>query len=257
MSNISNCIGATLMVAATTADDAIWLVPYTSPSLPLRTRLIHGALFVVSLECLAVGCVAVASGIQWAVSTSEDGDLGKLSPSGKWTEKTILGAVGAAICWLVALFLCCCKWWKKRRRNLAKAKFQRETTQQASNTYGAITGSHDDDASEGESWTSVQGGNEEDRLSSEPSPCAVISFTTLGALDEVSYFPSLLLGQIVTPLDLCLGTFFAACIILAVVTLFLSQCRHLLHWLERIPLYWIVSAFAIALTAGVVRDVLL
>ena len=68
-------VGATLMVAATTADDAIWLVPYTSPKLPICTRLIHGALFVATLEVLVCICVAVASGLQWAVSDGKDAEI--------------------------------------------------------------------------------------------------------------------------------------------------------------------------------------
>ena len=89
-----------------------------------------------------------------------------------------------------------------------------------------------------------------------PSPWTVISLTTLGALDEVSYFPSLLLGKFFTPLDLCIGTFIAACLILVVVTLFLSQCKPVLDWLDRIPLYGIVLVFALALTTGVILDMM-
>ena len=97
--------------------------------------------------------------------------------------------------------------------------------------------------------------DESDVISNKPSPWAVISFTTLGALDEVSYFPTLLLGKMFTPLDLCLGTLLASCIVLLVVNLFLSQCKPILDFLDRIPLWVIVGGFATVLTVGVLVDV--
>jgi len=237
------------MVAATTADDAIWLVPYMSPSLPTCTRIIHGALFVFTLEFLACGCVAMASGLQWAVSADQHGGDAESSSEGKWDKEIVLRSIGAGICWVIALVLYIRKWLKRRRRAVV------QNTQVVSNKYGSISNSEEDDEPDGEmSSLGYEEDDDEDEVPSRPSPWTVISFTTLGALDEVSYFPSLLLGKIFTPLDLCLGTFFAACIILVVVTIFLSQCSPLLDWLDRIPLYRIVSTFALVLTAGVIVD---
>ena len=92
-------------------------------------------------------------------------------------------------------------------------------------------------------------------VSRRPSPFTVVSLTALGSLDEVSYFPSLVLGSVFSPLDLCLGTLVASCIILLAISLLLSTCGPLLHWLDRIPLYGIVAAFALVLTVSVVLDV--
>lgn len=252
--SLAKLAGATLMVAATTADDAIWLVPYTSPSLPTCTRITHGAIFVFTIELLACGCVAVASGLQWAIATNHyDGD----ARSKKWDEEVVLGSIGAGICWFIALVLYIRKWWKRRRRAVAKAQLHRATTTHASNTYGSIHNKADSNEQVREdSSLAHDEEDEEDTVPRRPSPWTVISFTTLGALDEISYFPSLILGKMFTPLDLCLGTFFAACIILVVVTQFLSQCKPLLDWLDRIPLFVIVSAFAGVLTAGVIVDIM-
>lgn len=245
-------VAATLMVAATTADDAIWLVPYTSPSLPTCTRLVHGALFVVTLEFLVCCCVVLATWLQWAVITTT-------SPSeGKWGEEAILGSIGAGICFAIALLLYIRKWLKQRRRK-GQVMLHRATTKKISNMYGSTDGSQDfrdrDECEFMQGDTSGEDeGEDEDTVPSRTSSWTVISLTTIGALDEVSYFPSLLLGKIFTPLDLCVGAFFAACIILAVVTLFLSQCKPVLDWLDRIPLYVIVLAFALALTASVILD---
>jgi len=240
--SLTGLVGATLMVAATTADDAIWLVPYTSPSLPLFTRLIHGALFIATLEVLVCICVAVASGLQWAVSDGKN-------------EEILLGSIGAGFCWIIAAALYIKKWLKRRRRAAAKSEFQQQTTHQTDN-YGSVDTAEDgllQDAEQSLSCEAETGDKDDDRI--QLSPWAVVSFTFLGALDEISYFPSLVLGGLFTPLDLCLGTFFAACIVLIVVTLFLSRCKPLLDWLDDIPLYSIVGTFAIVLTAGVVWDV--
>jgi hypothetical protein len=124
---------------------------------------------------------------------------------------------------------------------MSERELHRATTQQVSNKYGSI---HTDDEDENE-------------ISSTPSPLAVVSFTALGALDEVSYFPSLLLGGIFTPFDLCLGTLFAAIIVLIVVTVFLSQFKPVLDFLDRIPLYGIVAVFATVLTCDVLFDAMM
>lgn len=247
-------VAATLMVAATTADDAIWLVPYTSPSLPAYTRLVHGALFVSTLELLVCCCVVIATWLQWAVASTQLPFVER-----KWDEEAILGSIGAGVCYAIALSLYVRKWWR-RRWTEGRIPLHRATTRKISNTYGAIDES--EEIRDRDECKSLQGDdNDEDDgeasgVPGRPSPWTVISLTTLGALDEVSYFPSLLLGKFFTPLDLCIGTFIAACLILVVVTLFLSQCKPVLDWLDRIPLYGIVLVFALALTTGVILDMI-
>jgi len=91
-------------------------------------------------------------------------------------------------------------------------------------------------------------------LQHAPSPWTVISLTTLGALDEISYFPALVVGRVFTPFDLCLGTFLAALVVLMIVTCFLQPLQPLMTWLDRIPLYGIVAMFATVLTMSVLWD---
>ncbi len=83
-----------------------------------------------------------------------------------------------------------------------------------------------------------------------PSIAIIISLTTLGALDEISYFPALIMGKIFTPFELCTGAFFASIIILIVINFFLARFKPLVDWLDSIPLYGIVGMFAIVLTLG-------
>lgn len=239
--SLTGLVGATVMVAATTADDAIWLVPYTSPSLPVHTRIIHGALFIATLEVLVCICVALASGLELAVSDEKNAEM-------------LLGSIGAGFCWIIAGALYIKKWLKRRRRAAAaQSKQQEETTHQTGN-YGSVETLEDDvyDSEQPLDHEADTDDSNDDRI--QFSPWAVVSFTFLGALDEISYFPSLILGGLFTPLDLCLGTIFAASIVLVVVTLFLSRCKPLLDWLDDIPLYGIVGTFAVVLTAGVVWD---
>jgi hypothetical protein len=69
-------------------------------------------------------------------------------------------------------------------------------------------------------------------------------------LDEISYFPALLVGKVFSPTELCLGTAFATIIILVIVLAFLSKFKPLVDFLDGIPLYGIVGMFAIILTVG-------
>jgi hypothetical protein len=78
----------------------------------------------------------------------------------------------------------------------------------------------------------------------------IMSLTTLGALDEISYFPALLVGNVFSPSELCIGTLLASGIILVIVLMFLSKFKPLVDFLDSIPLYGIVGIFAVILTAG-------
>lgn len=191
-------------------------------------------------------CVAFASGFRLVVSGGND-------------ENILLGSIGAGICWVIAVGLYIKKWLKRRRKASAQLELQRASTLRVEN-YGSVKTSEEDFSNErlqdAELSLDCEALKDENDIGTILCPWAVISFTFLGALDEISYFPSLVLGGVFTPIDLCLGTLFAAIIILIVVTLLLSECKPLLDWLDRIPLYAIVATFAIVLTAGVVLDVL-
>lgn len=218
-------LAATLVVAATTADDAIWLIPYVaSPQLSIRDRIIHGLLFLGTLETMVLLCVLTAQTINSLVS-----------------EEWVLGAIGAILCWGIALFLYVRKILKKKRREKQKEAALNNSSKDDGPTYGSVPQEAEDPIEDLVEGLSL-------------SPMTVISLTFIGALDEVSYFPSLLLGKVFSAVDLCLGTLFASCLILAAVTLFLSQCKPLLDWLDRIPLYAVLSVFATILTAGAVFD---
>ena len=79
-------------------------------------------------------------------------------------------------------------------------------------------------------------------------PFVVMTLTLVGSIDEISYFPSLILGQVFTPVDIVIGTFIASICMILIVTLVLQPCLPCLEFLDSIPLYAIVAFFALALT---------
>jgi hypothetical protein len=83
----------------------------------------------------------------------------------------------------------------------------------------------------------------------------VMTLTIIGALDEVSYFPSLLLGHIFTPYEMIIGTILASVMELLVVFFFLSSCQPILHFLDQIPIYLVIMLFAILLSCEVLWDI--
>jgi cadmium resistance protein CadD (predicted permease) len=226
-------VAATLTVALTTADDAVWLVPYVASNrLAIQHRIIHAFLFVGTLESMVLLCVLTAETIRSFV-----------------TNDYILGAIGATLCWSIALFLYIKKMLKKRRRDIqqAEAPLNNNSSLDDGSSYGSVPQRAPDFSDDA---------NMRDERGVSLSPWTVVSLTFLGALDEVSYFPSLLLGKVFSPFDLCLGTLLAACLVLSVVTLFLSRCQPLLNWLDRIPLYAVLFVFATILTVDVIVDYL-
>lgn len=246
-------IGATILVASTTIDDAVWLVPYTTSShLPFYTKLINGITFVATLEALSLLCVGFYAALKHGLFLYYDnGSTGnnKDNYTNDSLEKNeehigfIMEFIGALICWAIAIFLFVKKMLKRRRRQLQKLQQQQKQEEQQTlvgdGGQNNINNTNDDDDDD-----------DINTIPTTPSIPIIISFTALGALDEISYFPALIMGHIFTPAELCIGALFASILILGVISLFLSQCKPLVDCLDRIPLYGIVGMFAIVLTAG-------
>jgi hypothetical protein len=96
------------------------------------------------------------------------------------------------------------------------------------------------------------------RLPITSQPWTVVSLTTLGFLDEISYFPALILGHIFSVWELVLGTFLAGILMLAIQVFLASQCQPLMDFLDqRVPLYGIIAVFATILTLHLLWDIFL
>jgi len=250
--------GATVTVVATTIDDAVWLVPYVGSrrKWSWSARIVHALLFVATLEGLSMASVLVA----WIIAATTTSSSSSSSGNPK-RDEIILGSIGAALCWGLAIFFFVQKWLKKRRRQLQREQQQQ---QQAEERAPLTTSSSEPVAGGGAApYDSVTPGESEPTNDADPKSTScgtmltIVSLTTLGALDEVSYFPALVVGGIFSPLEICLGTMLAAVLILLVVTCFLSQCKPLVECLDRIPVYAVIAVFATVLTCGVLYDVLL
>lgn len=262
-------VGAIVLVAATTVDDAIWLIPYTcSPSLSWHIRVQHMLTFVATLVCLAVLCCIVAYSFAAFIIVKDDHH--------EYTD-VLLGAIGALLCWIIAITLYVKKLCKKRNRQRQQQEQQQEQQQQqqqrpcskdqSQGDYGTIAGTAEDDL-EAEALVVANGihnhdNDNDDETSSPPprtrfDPWTVMRMTFLGALDEISYFPALIMGHVFTSSELVLGTALAACLICLVIstTFLLAPCRPIMAWLDTIPLYAIVGVFAVVLTIGVFVDLL-
>ena len=266
---IKGLIGSTFLVTATTIDDAIWLTRYCSPTLPVYTRIIHASIFIITLQILIGACVLFSYLVKEAVDYSEkEGEAdGEDEKNLQKKESIIVEIVGALLCWSIAIFLYVKKVMKRRKRQAQRLLKQQqrdigsgieegaELLPSSNNTdYGS--NQHHDDEMSGVSYSSSSSSDDSltDDILTTPSPWMVITLTTIGALDELIYFPSLILGKIFTPQELCIGTLFASILILVVILFFFAKCKKLVEFLDSIPLYGIVGVFAILLSISVVHD---
>lgn len=220
---ISFCklLAATLTILITTLDDCVWLVPFVAKR---KTALCHGSLFVATLTGMAI----LVSGITCWFSS-------RLAVS-----RTILEVSGALFCWLLAGYLLYRS--VQRRRRHQHQLFQRDKEEET-----PIIASSNLPFYESTSTTSVP---DDDTA----QPWMIVTLTFVGSIDEIMYFPGLLLGHLFTAWELCLGAFLAACIMLIVVMTCLRQCKPLVDWLDHIPLYVVVAIFAVVMTAEVVQE---
>jgi cadmium resistance protein CadD (predicted permease) len=258
---IAGLVGATVTVVATTLDDAIWLVPYVgSSSWATPARILHACLFVTTLEVLAIASVIAAFVIREGASAAT------ITHDNEKKEEIVLGSIGAILCWILALFFYIKKLLKRRKRRMKQQQHQEEERIRLTTSTNENHNKQDD--AEGPAYGSSNDDNTTTEETEPPPPIitatkpftystvpTVISLTTLGALDEISYFPALIVGKIFTPMDICCGTFLAALIILAMVTCCLARCQPLADCLDRIPIYAVIALFATVLTLDVLYDV--
>jgi hypothetical protein len=287
--------GATATILLTTLDDCVWLVPYlASSSLPLNIRIQHATIFAFTLIGLTSSIVAITHIFQhnlssvafvkneetyetfietfgvmlcWALAgyyyykswkkrqrrmlrqkeqqnqqnDEEKSSLVSSSQVNKQNNVTVNNDVG--------------------NTNV-------ESTEKMATTYGSSIGDDTNGTSNGVLFvdplttvTTASKDHPDDHQDDKvhPSlvqPWTIITLTISGALDEISYFPSLLLGHIFTGTELIVGTVITVLIMLCIVTQLLQYCQPLLHCLDQIPLYGIITLYAILLTVNLILDLL-
>jgi hypothetical protein len=260
--SIEGLLGASLTIVVTTLEDCVWLIPFVAhASREGSTRIawIHAGIFVCTFTaCSVFACIlalVLSSAIVGAVSNSE----------------VVLETVGATLCWIFSgyFFIKSCRTSQKRG---AATSLQDDNSPECStrqdNSEGLLPA--------GEAYSSY-GAAEQQRLegaetvpslepTTDPTPLAspvaqpwmIASLTIIGSLDEISYFPAVIVGQIFTSAELIAGTVIASLLILALVEFLQRHCLCVLEVLDRIPLYAIIGLFAILLTieavVGAIQD---
>ena len=266
-------LGATITVLITTLDDSVWLMPFVAGAgvgaggrNNTCRAIIHAGIFLFTLMTLSLLCCVVALAVvrynivfnsSSSLSTTE-----RLEIKFDW--------ISVIICWILATGFYIKKIRKKRRRQRLKQQQQQQQQQQQDETTPILplfeNNNNDRSSEEIESESSVVNNNnhvniddsqeEPVGISSTIRPCTVASLTALGFLDEISYFPTLIIGNIFSGTELVLGTFFAGLIVLGIQVFLFHQCKPLIDFLDkRVPLYVIIACFAIILTFHLIWDI--
>lgn len=268
-------LGATITVLITTLDDSVWLMPFVAGAAAAGAEgggrnntcraIIHAGIFLSTLMTLSLLCCVVALAVvryNIVFNLSSSLSTERLEIKFEW--------ISVIICWILAAGFYIKKILKKRRRQRLKRKQQQQQLQQQDETTPILplfeNNNNDRSSIEKQSELSFVNNNnhviiddsreEPVGISSTIRPCTVASLTALGFLDEISYFPTLIIGNIFSVTELLMGTFFAGLIVLGIQVFLFRQCKPLIDFLDkRVPLYAIIACFAIILTFHLIWDI--
>lgn len=231
----------TTTIFVTTADDALWLIPFiTSPSLCTTNKLINAFTFICTIQLLVI-IAALLVHILGSLVIEKIADH---------EEEKCLHIIAATITWMIVFYFYFKKKCKKRKSTENKELDTKDCgdTKNYQSLNDSMNGSSSSDSSVG--YEELDIGNDEAR------PFTVFSLTLLGGLDELTYFPSLIIGKTFTPIELSIGALIACILIIIIITTILSTCRPILEYFDSIPLYYIISILAVFLTIDAVLDFL-
>jgi len=296
LASLYGVISAAGLIFVTTADDAVWLVPYLSPARFTRGAIFaHALSFIFTLQVLvwslAIVCKLAHAGVASSSSFSDADD--------------VAARVGCALAWIISFYFTGKAYQKAQRKRqalvlkqaAANAGAGTDTSGMRSTTYTPIPtnnaaaeergqggggpspdqaapaayGSMDvgrateEDVLEASLGANADGGNDAaggvagaGGAQRRGVSCATISsclwMTLVGSLDEVSYFPSLLLTHTYSVWQLSAGAFMACVAIVSAVTLARVFCAPWLQIFDRIPLYVVTLLFAVYMTAELLLD---
>jgi hypothetical protein len=258
--------GATGLVLLTTLDDCVWLVPFVAAAPTRRIATLHALTFLLTLEALAI-VLSIGTFVVVVAGTTRKGGQDVVVVVEKEELDPLLAIIAAILCWILAGYLIFKKWQKQRRKRQQRNSIDNNDTAQKTSVdyYGAIP--LDDDSSPDTSSRGVlllvednnSNNTSEPTTTAAPSsahqPGIVMSLTFLGFLDEVAYFPSLILGHIFSAVELCVGSLLAGLIMVGIVTICLAPCRPFIEWLDtHVKMYGVVTIFAIVLTIQIVVE---
>ena len=252
--HLGGLAGAAVTVLLTTLEDAIWLVPLILKASTKTIGVLHAATFIATftLLSLSIGLVTKLALKQTQVENLKRQDF-------------VLAAAGALLCWIVAAILYYRAWRKRQKRLLReKEEWARQSDLESAALFEPVDSSrtitssgpalslasgYGSADSPSEALLENGGSEESSQPESQQQIWLVISLTVIGALDEVSYFPALIVGDVFSVAELTLGTALASVVILLIVCFALAPCRPALEFLDEIPLYGVVFVFAIILSS--------
>jgi hypothetical protein len=230
-------LAATLLIFATTADDAIWLIPMLSPEkYSLSARVIHCVAFIITLQ-LACLC-------SWLVYLFFGKSLQGYSEE---SAEKLLQLVGLIMAWSIAIALFAKKMHKRWNRSQKKSASTGIITEGESKIgYDSI--SNASDRLEIGTVESDSSYSNTSQFSSGPQISLVCAMTTAGALDEMICFPTFLLGGVFSFGELSVGCILACICVIVVVAFMIKSFKPILDFFDSIPLYAIMAAFATFMT---------
>jgi hypothetical protein len=215
----------------------------------VSAKVAHGFFFVLGLQLVVASSWALSL-VGTKLSKRTDGII-SLDPD------ALSSCIGAALAWVIVL----CLWIKAHLRK--RKRVERDARIRG---YSVID---DDELEEQHNKNSYSNENNSRNNTNEHgtknfsgdspvtfSPFTVLFLSLTGALDELCYFPPLLISQNFTVLDLSLGALLACTLVMVVIGLFLSRCESLLAAMDRVPLWGVVFVYAVSLTIEAVRDCL-
>mmetsp|Transcript_20584 Transcript_20584/g.50526 ORF Transcript_20584/g.50526 Transcript_20584/m.50526 type:complete len:276 (-) Transcript_20584:68-895(-) len=260
-------LGATVTVLITTLDDSIWLVSFVgTSSLPNQARLVNAATFLSALLGLAILCCTLAVAIEQVLlatattTTTTDEAEHQQQQS---LERT-LQWIAVIFCWLLAAGFYIKKQLKRRRRR--RQQQQQQQQQEESRLQNDDSDTLEQQQGIGSDYGSLAQQEQEESYAEDKTaaplrtsqPCTVVMLTTLGFLDEISYFPALVIGQIFSVWELLLGTLLAGIAMLGIQAFLASQCKPFIDFLDdHVKLHGIIALFAFILTIQLMLEYIL
>ncbi|KAJ1415742.1 hypothetical protein B484DRAFT_454469 [Ochromonadaceae sp. CCMP2298] len=239
---------ASAFVFVTTADDTVWLIPViASEKHSIQHRFIHCLVFVCTLQfaCLSSWLVCVIFGN--ALESAKIHSLGGVSLS------FALQVTGAALCWFIAIALFIQKQIKMYRRRQGPPRLSAEVKDVEGGEHSALL-------KPSTNYSTAPLPSPAPALESQVSQEStlrlgfVFSMTIAGALDEMMCFPALMLGKTFSVWELSAGCLAASLLLLLILLTLYSAFKPLFDVFDRIPLYAVVTMFAIIQTVDIASE---
>ena len=183
-------LAAATVVLLTTLEDAVWLVPMVVIRQHWTVAVLHAVTFVLTFTALSLSIGAAT------VILLESAAVNKLE-----RQDTVLSAVGAGLCSIIVAILYYKEWKKQKQKQEQQnrtvtnedtllVQLGAQETEPDQLYYGALV----EGETKSDNIVDVNGDEADHVEDSEPQILLVVSLTIIGAIDEIAYFPGLIMG---------------------------------------------------------------